>query len=65
VHDGNKIVVFIGNERPGSISVYSFHGDMTRATLESVFWDISDTKETWGNAFKQRSISSIDPEDLR
>ncbi|XP_048764949.2 mesenchyme-specific cell surface glycoprotein-like [Ostrea edulis] len=65
VHDGNKIVVFIGNERPGSISIFSFHGDMTSASLESVFWDVSDTKETWRDAFKQRSISSIDPEDIR
>ena len=65
VHDGNKIVVFVGNERPGSISIYSFHGDMTSAALESVYWDIPNTKETWQQAFDHQSITAIDPEDIR
>lgn len=65
IHDGNKVVVFIGNERPGSISIYSFHGDMTRATFESIYWDIPNTAETWQQSFDQRSITAIDPEDIR
>jgi hypothetical protein len=64
-HNGNKLIVFLGNERPGSISIYSFNGDMTTPTFESVYWDIPNSQETWTQAFNQRTLSSLDPEDIK
>lgn len=64
-HDGDKILIFVGHERPGSISVYSVNGDISSPKFESVFWDIPNSEQTWTQAFEQRSISSIDPEDIR
>eukprot|EP00105_Crassostrea_gigas_P018589 XP_011436760.1 PREDICTED: mesenchyme-specific cell surface glycoprotein [Crassostrea gigas] len=64
-HDGDKILIFVGHERPGSISVYSVNGDISSPKFESVFWDIPNSEQTWTEAFEQRSISVIDPEDLK
>ncbi|XP_061188897.1 mesenchyme-specific cell surface glycoprotein-like [Saccostrea echinata] len=64
-NDGDKVILFLGNERPGSISIYSFDGDITTPKLESVFWDIPTSEGTWTQAFDQRTISCIDPEDLK
>ncbi|XP_061188899.1 uncharacterized protein LOC133197075 [Saccostrea echinata] len=65
VHEGNRIIVFLGNERPGSISIYSFNGDMFRPHFESVFWNIPNSEVTWTEAFDEQTISCIDPEDIR
>ncbi|XP_048764908.2 mesenchyme-specific cell surface glycoprotein-like isoform X1 [Ostrea edulis] len=64
-HDDNRLIVFLGNERPGSISIYSFNGNMTTPNFESVYWDIPNSEITWIQAFNQRTLSSLDPEDLK
>ncbi|XP_062619481.1 mesenchyme-specific cell surface glycoprotein-like [Saccostrea cucullata] len=64
-YEGNKVIVFLGNERPGSISIYSFTGNMTSPRFESAFWDIPSSDESWTEAFDRKTISSIDPEDLK
>lgn len=63
--DGDKVIIFIGHERPGSISVYSVNGDISSPKFESVFWDIPNSEQTWNEAYDQRIISVIDPEDLK
>lgn len=47
IYDGNKVVVFIGNERFGFISIYLFYGDMIRVMFESIYWDIFNIVEIW------------------
>ncbi|XP_022337795.2 mesenchyme-specific cell surface glycoprotein-like isoform X1 [Crassostrea virginica] len=64
-HVGNKALIFIGHERPGSISIYSVDGNIASPRFESVYWDIQDSDLTWTHAFNQNSIGSIDPEDLK
>ena len=64
-HVGNKALIFIGHERPGSISIYSVDGNIASPRFESVYWDIPDSNVTWTQAFNQNSIDSIDPEDLK
>lgn len=45
--------------------MYSVNGDISSPKFESVFWDIPNSEQTWTEAFEQRSISVIDPEDLK
>lgn len=64
-HDGDKVIIFVGHERPGSISVYSVDSDISSPKFESIFWDVPNSEETWTQAFEQRRVSALDPEDLK
>ncbi|XP_061189964.1 uncharacterized protein LOC133197774 isoform X2 [Saccostrea echinata] len=64
-YDGPRAIVFVGNERPGSISIYSFNNDMSGGTLESIYSGIWTLNGTWGEAFSQGYISDLDPENIK
>ncbi|XP_062619483.1 uncharacterized protein LOC134281037 isoform X2 [Saccostrea cucullata] len=64
-YDGQRAIVFVGNERPGSISIYSFNNDMSGGTLESVYNGVWTVNGTWGDGFSQGYISDLDPDDIK
>ena len=64
VVDG-RLLLFIGNERPGIVSVYSVANDITRPRFETLYDGISDVTETHEKLYEQRKVNAIDPEDIR
>ncbi|XP_048764885.2 uncharacterized protein LOC125672707 isoform X2 [Ostrea edulis] len=64
-YDGRRVIVFLGNERPGSISIYSFNNDMSRGSLESIYSGARALTGTWGSAFSRGYITDMDPDDIK
>lgn len=61
-----KSVIFMGNERPGTISVYSIEDDSNEPRFESVnFAGVLQEGRTWGEMYIRRSSGDLDPEDVR
>jgi len=66
VEEGDRLYVFIGNERPGIISVYSFGLDISDVRFETIFCDgIPDDKLSMQQKFAARELYAVDPEDLK
>jgi hypothetical protein len=59
------VIVFLGNERPGSVSIYSFNNDMSQGTLESIYSGARTLVGTWGEAFSRGYITDMDPDDIK
>ena len=64
-HIGGKVVLFVGNERPGSIFIYTITDDITKPKFESIWTGIEETDGTWSELYERRKISEMDPEDIR
>ena len=64
-YDAARVIVFLGSERPGSISIYSFNNDMTGGTLESVYSGANTILGTWGDAFAAGMLTNMDPDDIK
>ncbi|XP_069134905.1 mesenchyme-specific cell surface glycoprotein-like [Argopecten irradians] len=62
---GDTTVVFLGIERPGLIAVYTITDDVTNLKFESLWTGIPRTDATFSDLYNTRSISAVDPEDLR
>ncbi|XP_012936330.1 mesenchyme-specific cell surface glycoprotein [Aplysia californica] len=61
-----RLYVFVGNERPGTISVYSFGSDLTKPRFETIFCDgIPDDSRTPDQRFADRDLFAVDPEDIQ
>lgn len=66
-HIGPYTLLFIGNERPGTVAVYTI--DSRLSTLTPVFHTlltaINRTDGTWGDLFNNREVAMLDPEDMK
>ena len=64
---GHYALVFVGNERIGSLSLFSI--DKTSSAIEpkfeGMFHDIPRTNVTLETLYDNREVSMLDPEDLR
>lgn len=57
--------MFVGCERPGSISIYSFNSNMTDGTLESIYSGAKTILGTWGEAFAGGLLTDMDTDDIK
>ena len=64
-HIGDKVVLFVRNERPGSIFIYMITDDVSKPKFESIWTGIEETDGTWSELYERRKISEMDPEDIR
>ncbi|XP_063441782.1 mesenchyme-specific cell surface glycoprotein-like isoform X2 [Mytilus trossulus] len=64
-HIGNTVLLFIGNERPGTICIYKITGDASRPEFQSIWNGVGETDNKWEELYERRMLSGIDPEDLR
>ncbi|CAL1535254.1 unnamed protein product [Lymnaea stagnalis] len=63
---GDRLYVFVGNESPGTISVYSIGSDVTTARFETIFCGgITDDGRRVVEKFDKYEVYGIDPEDIR
>ncbi|XP_050413240.1 uncharacterized protein LOC126827745 isoform X3 [Patella vulgata] len=62
---GGRLIIFVGNERPGSISIFSVGDDFSDTRYESTYFGIPQSDVTFGSMYDQRTLSEIDPEDIR
>ena len=59
-------LLFVANERPGTIFVYSLESDITKPTFQDVYDGIPDTRgRSWNQLYDDRVLSEIDPEDIQ
>jgi hypothetical protein len=58
---GDKVVIFVGNERPGSIAIFSIDNEVTKPKFQSLWVGIEETNGTWEELYNRRKISEIDP----
>ncbi|KAL3860619.1 hypothetical protein ACJMK2_010717 [Sinanodonta woodiana] len=63
----DTLVIFIGNERPGSIMIYTV--DRTKSLPQPVYQGMhaevpSEFAKTWGELYAERKVTNLDPEDL-
>ncbi|XP_041375490.1 mesenchyme-specific cell surface glycoprotein-like isoform X2 [Gigantopelta aegis] len=61
----DHLLLFIGNERPGFVSVYSVADDITKPHFEFLYDGIGDVKMTFQQLYDQRKLNAMDPEDIR
>lgn len=66
-HFGDFTLLMIGNERPGTIAVYSIDERVPyiAPTFQTFLTGIKRTDDTWENLYDRREISMVDPEDMR
>ncbi|XP_052059664.1 uncharacterized protein LOC127700287 [Mytilus californianus] len=64
-HIGNAVLLFIGNERPGSILIYKIIGDASKPEFQSIWNGVQETDNKWEELYDRRMLSEIDPEDIR
>lgn len=62
---GNKVVIFVGSERPGSIAIFAIDNEVTEPKFQSLWIGIEETDGTWEELYNRRKISEIDPEDIK
>lgn len=64
---GHYFVLFIGNERPGIVAVYTIDERLDTVTpvFQTMLTGVRDTTGTWGSLYEQRKVSMLDPEDMR
>ena len=64
---GDRLYVFVGHERPGIISIYSFpHNDFTNVQHEAIYQGLGplDNTKSWRQKYEDKEIEFIDPEDI-
>ena len=63
----NHIVIFVGNERPGTITVFSIDKSESniRPKFEGMVHDVQETDDTWENLYTDRKVTMLDPEDMK
>ncbi|XP_041376857.1 mesenchyme-specific cell surface glycoprotein-like [Gigantopelta aegis] len=61
----DHLLLFIGSERPGFVSVYSVADDITKPRFEFLYDGISDVDMTFQQLYDQRKLNTLDPEDIR
>lgn len=64
-HIGNAVLLFIGNERPGSIFIYKITGDASKPEFQSIWNGVQETDNKWEELYERRMLSGMDPEDIR
>eukprot|EP00105_Crassostrea_gigas_P022104 XP_011441489.1 PREDICTED: uncharacterized protein LOC105338188 isoform X1 [Crassostrea gigas] len=64
-YSGTRVIVFVGCERPGTISIYSFNSNMTEGTLESIYSGAKTVLGTWGEAFDGGLLTDMDTDDIK
>ncbi|XP_052712342.1 uncharacterized protein LOC128186563 isoform X2 [Crassostrea angulata] len=64
-YSGTRVIVFVGCERPGTISIYSFNSNMTEGTLESINSGAKTVLGTWGEAFDGGLLTDMDTDDIK
>ncbi|XP_050413243.1 mesenchyme-specific cell surface glycoprotein isoform X4 [Patella vulgata] len=62
---GGRLIIFVGNGSPGSISIFSVGDKFSDTRYESTYFGIPQSNVTFGSMYDQRTISEIDPEDIR
>lgn len=63
---GHFTLLFIGNERPGSIAVYTIDDrlDTISPRFHTLLTAVNRTDNTWGNLYDSRNVAMLDPEDM-
>ncbi|KAH9502412.1 Gigasin-3a [Bulinus truncatus] len=63
---GSRLYVFVSNERPGTIIVYSIDSDVTNPRFETIFCEgIPNDSRSLRAKFDARDLYMIDPEDIK
>ena len=64
---GGRLLVFAGNERPGTIAVYSLAPGEVRPAFHTLYTEgvPRDAARTWRQMHQDRHLYAIDPEFLR
>ena len=64
---GHYTVLFIGNERPGTIAVYTIDDrlDNVSPRFHTLLTGIDRTNDTWNNLYNDRAVTMLDPEDIK
>ncbi|XP_059168848.1 uncharacterized protein LOC131950653 isoform X2 [Physella acuta] len=63
---GDRLYIFVGNESPGTISVYSIGSDVTQPRFESIFCEgIPNDSRNMTEKYRARQLYAVDPEDIR
>lgn len=61
-----RLYIFIGNEKPGTVIVYSLGRDVTKTRFETVFCEgIPDSSKTMAELYDAQEVYGLDLEDLR
>ncbi|XP_052813914.1 mesenchyme-specific cell surface glycoprotein-like [Mya arenaria] len=66
-HFGHVSLLMIGNERPGTIAVYSIDERLPTISpkFETIIHGVTRTDDTWENLYNARAVSMLDPEDIK
>jgi hypothetical protein len=66
-HFGDTTLLLIGNERPGTIAVYTIDERLPEIapTFVTFLTGINKFDDTWENMYDRREISMLDPEDIK
>ena len=64
---GDITLLLIGNERPGTIAVYTIDERLPEIAPKFVtlFTGINKYNDTWENLYQNKEISMLDPEDIK
>ncbi|CAG5115599.1 unnamed protein product [Candidula unifasciata] len=63
---GDRLYIFVGNENPGVIFVYSIGENVTQPRFETIFCKgLPDDKTTLEEKFVARKLFAMDPEDIK
>ncbi|KAH3707600.1 hypothetical protein DPMN_067010 [Dreissena polymorpha] len=66
-HFGHITLLMIGNERPGTIAVYSIDERLSSIApkFETLIHGVTRLNDTWNNLYTARAVSMLDPEDIK
>ncbi|XP_052061734.1 mesenchyme-specific cell surface glycoprotein-like [Mytilus californianus] len=64
-HIGSELLIFVGNERPGSIFIYKITDDASKPEFQSIWNGVQETDGTWEELYDREMLSEVDPEDIR
>ncbi|XP_076112999.1 uncharacterized protein LOC143080825 [Mytilus galloprovincialis] len=62
---GSELLIFVGNERPGTIFIYKITDDASKPEFQSIWNGVEETDGTWEELYDRDMLSEIDPEDIR
>ncbi|XP_071092364.1 mesenchyme-specific cell surface glycoprotein-like isoform X1 [Haliotis cracherodii] len=61
-----RTLLFVANERPGTIFVYSLDTDVMKPEFHDIYTGIPDTRtKSWQEMYDDRQLSEIDCEDIK
>ncbi|XP_067651558.1 mesenchyme-specific cell surface glycoprotein-like isoform X2 [Haliotis asinina] len=61
-----RTLLFVANERPGTIFVYSLDSDVTKPEFHYIYSGIPETRtKSWQELYDDRQLSEIDCEDIK